>query len=202
MIAAGAVAGLARLITGCRPRWAAPPPNAPCVFYGNHSSHLDGLVIWSSLPGPIRTRCCPVGAADYWQASATRRWLSQRVFNCVLIERKAVTRTNNPLERMVHSLAANNSLILFPEGTRSDGDDTGEFQAGLYHIAKKRPETPFVPVLLRNMNRILPKGEVFALPLIGSVDFGAALQLEHQEAKVHFLDRAKAALDALREHDR
>lgn len=199
MKAARLVAGLTRLVTGCRPRWEAPPPTVPCVFFGNHSSHLDALVIWASLPGALRSCCCPVGAADYWEKTGTRRWLSRRVFQCVLIERRKVTRENNPLVAMIESLSAGKSLILFPEGTRGDGEAIGEFQAGLYHIAKKLPATPFVPVLLQNMNRILPKGEIIALPLIGSVHFGAPLQLAEEEAKQDFLTRMKGALAELQE---
>lgn len=64
------------------------------------------------------------------------------------------------------------SLIVFPEGTRSLDGRMQSFKSGLYHLARARPSTPLVPVLLDNLNRILPKGEFLAVPLLASLSVG------------------------------
>ena len=61
-----------------------------------------------------------------------------------------------------------------------------------------RPGVDLVPVWIENLNRVMPKGEIVPVPLICTVTFGAALRLEEGEEKAAFLDRASAALLALR----
>jgi hypothetical protein len=55
-----------------------------------------------------------------------------------------------------------------------------------------------VPVHIDNLNRILPKGEIFPVPLISTVTFGAPLRLADGESKQPFLTRAHEAVLALR----
>jgi hypothetical protein len=62
-----------------------------------------------------------------------------------------------------------------------------------------KPGLELVPVYLANMNRILPKGEVLPVPLLGRVIFGAPMQLQEHENKAAFLERARDALLALRD---
>ncbi|MDX2197466.1 MAG: lysophospholipid acyltransferase family protein [Phycisphaerae bacterium] len=187
------LAWLVRFVTGCRGKGAALP-SGPVVYYGNHSSHLDAVVIWASIPRPMRARTRPVAARDYWAATALRRYWATQLLNAMLIERREVTRASNPLGPMLAALEAGDSLILFPEGTRSLEGEVGEFQGGLFHIARQRPHTPMVPVYLENLNRILPKGDLLPLPLIGSALFGPAIFWAEGEPKPTFLERARAAL--------
>ncbi len=98
------------------------------------------------------------------------------------------------MESMLAALDAGSSLIVFPEGTRSLDGQIHDFKAGLYHLAKGRPEIPLVPTYLENLNRILPKGEIIAVPLIASVKMGATVHLNDGETKPAFLTRARQAL--------
>jgi 1-acyl-sn-glycerol-3-phosphate acyltransferase len=199
-------ASLIRLITGVQARWvgfdpdefASPPPQR--VFFANHTSNLDGPVIWAALPKSIRCVTRPVAARDYWLGGPTRRFLALRVFNCLLVERKKVTPSNNPLRLMEKAIEAGQSLIIFPAGTRSseDDDDCARFKPGIWHLARKRPEAQFVPVYLENLSRILPKGEVLLIPLLATARFGKPLTIEPGEAKDVFLARAAAAVEALK----
>ena len=63
---------------------------------------------------------------------------------------------------------------------------------------RMRPDIELVPAWLENLNRILPKGEIVPVPLLGSVTFGAPISLDGDEPKGHFLQRARHALVALR----
>jgi 1-acyl-sn-glycerol-3-phosphate acyltransferase len=172
-------------------------PKGPSIFFANHSSHLDFALIWAALPPAQRRRTRPVAGRDYWEKTAMRRWIACRCFRAVLIERQKVTVATNPLEPMLAALDAGASLIVFPEGTRSLDGNMQPFKAGLYHMARARPALPLVPVWLDNLNRILPKGEFLAVPLIASVTAGASLHLDPAESKPAFLVRAQAALASL-----
>ncbi|MEO6710643.1 MAG: lysophospholipid acyltransferase family protein [Planctomycetota bacterium] len=194
------IAGLIQLLTGVQGRWqACEPSSRQRIYFANHQSNLDAPVIWASLPPLLRAKTRPVAAKDYWEKGRVRQWLANDVFRVVLIERSGITVHNNPLTRMDEALDAGSSLILFPEGTRQQAEDSGmnPFKPGLWHLARKHPEVELIPVWLENLNRILPKGEFLPLPLLASVTFGAPLRLEAGENKPAFIARAQAAVAAL-----
>jgi 1-acyl-sn-glycerol-3-phosphate acyltransferase len=199
------IAGLIRLISGAQARWCGVDPMRadgtvpPRIYFANHQSNLDAPVIWASLPPELRRQTRPVAARDYWDAGPLRRYLSQKIFRVVLIERGKVTVSNNPLRAMEQVLDDGESLIIFPEGTRTM-DDEGEmndFKPGLWHLAKKHPEAELVPVHLENLNRILPKGTLVLVPLLAAVTFGKPVRIEEGEDKPTFLARSKRAVEEL-----
>ncbi len=199
------IAGLIRLITGAQARWVGVEPLSPDgtiakrIYFANHGSHLDAAVIWAALPRELRRRTRPVAARDYWDRGAVRRYLSSRVFRSVLIERERFSAHSNPLIPMESALEAGDSLILFPEGTRTTDDEgaMGDFKPGLWHLARKHPEAQLVPVHLENLSRILPKGEFILIPLLAAVTFGAPLRPLEGEDKMTFLRRAKECVRQL-----
>ncbi len=191
-------AGLAKLVTGANARWVGCAPDVrQRVYFANHTSNLDALVIWASLPPPVRELTRPVAARDYWTKNKLRLYIANKIFNAVLIERKRPTTHDNPLADMLDALGDRHSLIIFPEGGRQAGTEMAPFKGGLFHLAKDRTDLEFVPVLIENLNRILPKGEFLPVPLLGGVSFGAPIKLEAGEPKVSFLERAENAVKEL-----
>lgn len=89
-LAAFGLTTLARALTGVRSLWTgcAPEPRQR-VYFANHTSHTDFLLLWASLPPALRAVTRPVAGADYWLASPLRRFIINDVFNGVLVERKA-----------------------------------------------------------------------------------------------------------------
>lgn len=160
-------AAMAKLISGANARWVGCEPNVrQRVYFANHTSNLDALVIWSALPPDVRALTQPVAARDYWIKSKLRLYIANKIFNAVLIERKKPTAHDNPLKDMLNALGDRHSLIIFPEGGRQTGTELAPFKGGLFHLAKDRPDVEFVPVLLENLNRVLPKGEFLPVPLM------------------------------------
>jgi 1-acyl-sn-glycerol-3-phosphate acyltransferase len=199
------LAFVARLISGATARWTAPlDPTRQRVYFANHTSHLDFIIIWSSLPPEIRARTRPVAGSDYWGKGPIRRYLSRKVFNAILIDRPSsdasstISAAAKSIESIAAAMADHSSIIVFPEGTRSLTGEVLPFKSGLYHLLKLKPDLEIVPVYLANMNRILPKGEVLPVPLIGRVIVGAPMRLEPAENKHAFLTRAREAMLALR----
>jgi 1-acyl-sn-glycerol-3-phosphate acyltransferase len=204
---AGIIAGAARLISGVHVRWVDSLPEArQTIYFANHTSHLDFVVLWSSLPAGIRSRTRPVAAQDYWD-KGLRRAIAVNVFRAVLVARHQPSPENhaallNPKEAIDHMLDAmgtDDSLIIFPEGTRGTGGEVAEFKSGLYYLAQHKPGLRLVPAHLNNLNRILPKGEFLPVPFISRLTFGPPLSLEPDEAKATFLARARAAVCRLKE---
>ena len=206
---ASLLAAVARGITGVQVQWAGcEPSERQRIYFANHTSHLDFVVLWSALPSEIRRHTRPVAAKDYWEETPLRRYFAENVFNAVLVERGAMAKASSPeeakfigrslIEEMAAALGETHSLILFPEGTRGTGEKLGEFRAGLYHLALRRPDVELVPAYLENMNRILPKGEFLPVPMLSLLTFGKPMQVEADERKDAFLERSQEAVSTLR----
>jgi 1-acyl-sn-glycerol-3-phosphate acyltransferase len=191
---------IARFLSGSSVRWLdCQPDSCQRVYFANHTSHLDAIVLWSALPQPIRALTRPVAAKDYWMAGPTRRFLANRVFNALLIDRTEIKVHKSPVDLMIQAIGDQFSLIVFPEGGRSSGKEIGEFKSGLYYLCKKRPDLELIPVHIDNMNRILPRGEFLPVPLLSCITFGPPMWLEKGEPKVEFLTRAREAVRRLKD---
>ena len=201
MIAAALAAG-SRLLCGASVRWHCDPTvTTQRIYYGNHSSHLDFVMIWSALPPRLRRSARPVAGRDYWERGATRRYLAGRVFRAVLIERGQATAASAraAIEQMAAEMGDQYSLIVFPEGTRSLNGEVGPFKSGLYHLSQLRPDVELVPVYLENLNRILPKGESLPVPMMSRVIFGPPFTAASGADKAAFLENARSALIQLKD---
>ena len=195
-----AISVFARFVTAPRAIWKGiEPVPRQRVYFANHTSNGDFVLIWTALPAPLRRQTRPVAALDYWLKSPLRAFIGREVFNAVLIDRRPDARTEDPVTQMVAALDQDASLIIFPEGQRNSSDTPLlPFKSGLYHLAKARPGVDLVPVWIANLNRVMPKGEVIPVPLICTLTFGAPLHLAQDEAKDAFLARTTQALLALR----
>jgi 1-acyl-sn-glycerol-3-phosphate acyltransferase len=191
--------GLIRLLTGAQARWYGCPPKAEQrIYFANHQSHADLVMIWAALPAELRGITRPIAAKDYWTSSPFRKWITTSVFHAIYVDR---TRTGDqdPLEPLIEALDNGDSVILFPEGTRGNAEEPQPFKAGLYNLAQKFPQVVLVPAWIHNVQRVMPKGEVVPVPILCSVTFGAPITLEPDEERRAFLDRARASVLALRD---
>jgi len=193
---------VAKFLSGASVRWIdSQPDTCQRVYFANHTSHLDAIVLWSALPPEVRVLTRPVAAKDYWTAGRVRHYLATRVFNALLIDRTEIKVHQSPVDVMIREIGHRYSLIVFPEGGRTTGEGISEFKSGLYYLCKKRPDLELIPVYIDNMNRILPRGEVLPVPLLSSITFGPPIWLEAGEPKADFLRRAREAVLRLKESD-
>ena len=194
------LAAIARLISGASVRWIdCQPDTCQRVYFANHTSHLDALVLWSALPSRVRALTRPVAAKDYWEKGWVRPYLASHVFDALLIDRKHIKVHQSPVDLMIKAIGDKHSLIVFPEGHRNTGEEIDEFKSGLYYLAKKRPDLELVPVHIDNLNRVLPRGEFLPVPLLSCISFGAPIWLESDEPKADFLERARDSVRQLKE---
>ena len=196
--------GFIRLLTGAQARWFGCPPKAEQrIYFANHQSHADLVLIWAALPKELRGITRPIAAKDYWTTSGLKRWITTEVFNAIYVDRQKQVGPDgevvDPLEPLIDALAKGDSIILFPEGTRGHQEDPQAFKSGLYNLAQRFPDVVLVPSWIHNVQRVMPKGEVVPVPVLCSVTFGAPIRVEAGESRTDFLVRAREAVMALRE---
>lgn len=191
--------GLIRLLTGAQARWQGCPPKAEQrIYFANHQSHVDLILMWAALPAELRSITRPIAAGDYWTKTRFRKWITTAVFNAIYVDR-ARTGEQDPLEPLIRALDQGDSVILFPEGTRGNQEEPQSFKSGLYNLALKFPDVVLVPAWINNVQRVMPKGEVVPVPILCSVTFGVPLALGPDEDRSSFLTRARQAVVDLRE---
>jgi 1-acyl-sn-glycerol-3-phosphate acyltransferase len=191
-LVAALITGGTQLITGVRGRWIGCGPSpAQRIYYANHTSHMDFLLLWSALAAKLRATTRPVAAEDYWSQGVIRPYIGKRVFRGVFVERAWSDRTVSPIAPLIEALDRGDSLILFPEGTRGSGADLLPFKSGLFHVAIERPGVELVPVWMDNSHRVMPKGAVLPMPFLCRVTFGAPLRIRADEDRDVFLDRLR-----------
>ena len=184
-----------RFLVGGHARWQGCAPEArQRIYFANHSSHLDTVILWAALPRELRATTHPVAALDYWGKGRVRHFIATKVLNAVLVDRAA---RHDPLGPLKAALDRGHSLILFPEGTRGSGAAPGPFRGGLHHLARDYPGAELIPVYLTNLARAFPKGAILPAPISCVVSFGAPLDRQPDETKPLFLERARQAVCAL-----
>ena len=195
--------GLIRLLTGAQARWWGCPPKAEQrIYFANHQSHFDWVLIWAALPHDLRAVTRPIAARDYWTATPLKHWITREIFNAVYVSRQrgadGSSADEDPLEPLMEALRNGDSLVIFPEGTRGHAADPAPFKSGLFALAQAFPDVQLIPTWIDNVQRVMPKGEVVPVPILCAVVFGSAVALGPGEERRAFLDRARAAVMALR----
>ena len=200
------LAFLARLITGAQGHWKGCPPKAEQrIYFANHQSHFDWVLIWAALPRELRVRTRPIAARDYWTATPLKAWITSAVFNAVYVSRTRpqaasdeLADDQDPLQPLIQALEDGDSLVIFPEGTRSNLGEPQAFKSGLFHLAESFPGVQLIPTWIDNVQRVMPKGQFVPVPILCTVTFGMPLCLLPGEDKRNFLERARAAVLAAR----
>ena len=191
--------GLIRVLTGAQARWQGCPPKAEQrIYFANHQSHADLILMWAALPEELRSITRPIAAKDYWSTTPFKKWVTTAVFNAIYVDR-VKTGEQDPLEPLIEALSHGDSIILFPEGTRGNHEEPQKFKSGLYNLAQKFPHVVLVPAWINNVQRVMPKGEVVPVPILCSVTFGTPISLGYDEERSVFLARARQAVMDLRE---
>lgn len=190
---------LTRLLVGAYPQWqGCAPSRTQRIYFANHSSHMDAIVIWSSLPAELRAKTRPVAAKDYWEKGALRRRIAIKELKVVLIDRHHTAHAN-PLDPLIQAFHEGSSLIIFPEGTRRPQPLPSPFKSGLWRLMREFPDVELIPVYIENLHRSMPKGTLIPIPTICSVRFGAPLPHSPDDSKENFLNRARNAVIQLAE---
>ena len=113
------------------------PKKAPYLVVANHSSYLDIIVLGSLIPGSFISK----QEVASWPVFNVLAWLQRTIF----IERKR-NKVNTHTDLISKRLAQKDNLILFPEGTSTDGNRVVRFKSSLFAVTKGHDELMILPV--------------------------------------------------------
>jgi len=163
--------------------------DGPVIFASNHQSFMDGPVIMAALPARWRHTLAPamgkeMFAAHFfpaqhgrlaWFTNSLNYYLAVLLFNAFpLPQREAGARQT--LRYIGELLASGNSVLIFPEGRRSETGVIDTFRPGIGMIAS-RLGASVVPVRLDGLQHVLRVGWRMARPGRVRVAFGPPLRL-------------------------
>ena len=138
------------------------------VYYANHASHGDFVLVWISLPKTWRMLTQPVAGADYWLGSKLKAFIAEQVFRVLLIDRQSDPK--QAIAAMDGALKEGKSLILFPEGTRIPRGQTGKYKTGGTRLAIATG-APVIPVAVSSA-KCWPKKAFIKTPGVIDISIG------------------------------
>lgn len=142
------------------------------VIVSNHNSHIDTMALLSALSSSQLAKTHPVAAGDYFGQSKVRAFFTRFFVNAILIPRTVKKGEQNPIRVMSEILKKGDSLILFPEGSRGEPEKMQEFKKGIGLLMKMNPDVAYIPVFMKGMGKVLPRGERLLVPFDTYVCFG------------------------------
>jgi long-chain acyl-CoA synthetase len=163
--------------------------SGPVIFAANHQSHMDTPVILAALPGRIRYRVATAMAKEFfkahffpdeysrisWFTNSLNYWLAALFFNAFpLPQREAGARQT--LRYVGDLLGHAYSVLIFPEGKRSDTGEIGRFLPGIGMMGS-RLDVPVIPVRIVGLDNVLHHTWRMARPGRVRVLFGAPMRL-------------------------
>lgn len=180
----------------------------PVIFASNHQSHMDTPVILAALPRAIRGRVAVAMAKEFFDAhfhpegrSVRDRLLSGSFYRLAALffngfplpQREAGARQTL---RYIGELVSDGwSVLIFPEGGRSESGEIDAFRPGVGMIAA-RLSVPVVPIRLEGVDRVLHRSWKMARPGRVRVAFGPPIELAGEDYAT-LARRVEAAVRAL-----
>jgi 1-acyl-sn-glycerol-3-phosphate acyltransferase len=188
---------LARIFTGAdivgRERL---PLKGPAIIAANHASHVDTLLLLTMYPSKALDRVRPAAAADYFLKGRLMSWFSRKVIGIVPVARDKTGSGVDVLAPAREALEAGDIVVIFPEGTRGDGEEMAKLKSGVARLAAAVPKAAVVPVWLQGSGRVLPKGAHVPVPMNCTVIVGEAFHWTGDRAA--FMEQLRGQLEALK----
>ncbi len=183
--------------------------HGPVIFAANHQSHMDTPVILTALPARWRYRTATAMAKEFfkphffpdqygraaWFTNSLNYYLAALFFNAFpLPQREAGARQT--LQYIGDLIANGWSVLIFPEGQRSEHGEIKRFMPGVGMIAA-RLDVPVVPVRISGLDKVLHPTWRMARPGRVQVTFGAPIRLtgDDYEALANKVELAVRYLD-------
>ena len=171
------------------------PTQGPAVLVANHNSHLDAVTLMTLFPLRMLPKLRPVAAQDYFFRNPLLKWFALHIMGILPLDRKVKSKRTHPLAGINEAIDQGDIVIVFPEGSRGDPEQLGDFKAGIAHIAKKNPEAPVIPIFMHGLGKALPKGETLLVPFFLDIFVGEPIEWDND--KEAFMDKLSARMRTL-----
>jgi 1-acyl-sn-glycerol-3-phosphate acyltransferase len=119
-------------------------------YITNHQSMMDIIVILASLPGPIGF----IAKKELLSVPLINIWMM--AMGCIFLDRKSLRKSVASIKKGSQSIKNGNSMVIFPEGTRSQGGAPQEFKKGSFHLATDS-DSNLIPLTIDGSYRMLEK---------------------------------------------
>jgi 1-acyl-sn-glycerol-3-phosphate acyltransferase len=171
------------------------PTRGPAVLVANHNSHLDAVTLMTLFPLRMLPKLRPVAAQDYFFRNPLLKWFALHIMGILPLDRKVKSKRTHPLAGINEAIDQGDIVIVFPEGSRGDPEQLGDFKAGIAHIAKKNPEAPVIPIFMHGLGKALPKGETLLVPFFLDIFVGEPIEWDND--KEAFMDKLSTRMRTL-----
>jgi 1-acyl-sn-glycerol-3-phosphate acyltransferase len=151
------------------------PKSGPAIIVSNHNSHLDTMTFETLFPLGFLRKLRPVAAADYFLSKGWLKWLTTKVLRIIPVYRGGTETGSDPLAGCHEALAKGHILIIYPEGSRGEPGAMQKFRKGISWLATQHPEVPVIPICLKGLEKVLPKGSFIPTPFFCDIAVGETM---------------------------
>ena len=183
--------------------------DGPVILAANHSSHLDTVMVYAALPPPLRYLTAPAMSQDFFSAlfGKGRPTLKQRLeeacgytlaltlFNAYPLPQR-LSGARRALRYSGELIDAGYSILIYPEGTRTETGELLPFQPGIGLMAR-RLGVPVIPVRLQGLFAIYSVHDSWPHTGKVRVRFGSPIRPQPGEPHEAIASRVEAAVRAL-----
>ncbi|MDD5593126.1 MAG: lysophospholipid acyltransferase family protein [Candidatus Margulisbacteria bacterium] len=150
------------------------PPNKPLILVANHQGAADIPILLGYLP-------------VYFRFAIKKELFKVPIFGWYLrqagyfsIDREAVLSAYKTLEKIVEILKSGESVMVFPEGTRSRDGSLGKFKRGSLMAALKSG-APVIPIAISGSYNIMPRGTYLVNPSRVRLSVGQPIYIKDEK---------------------
>ena len=167
-------------------------PNQPYVFMANHASSLD---IWAAFVAiPRRIRMIAKKQLARIPLFGWVMWAGRFIF----IDRQNGVAARRSIDEACQRIHNGESVLIFPEGTRTRDGALGVFKKGGFHLATKAG-VPIVPVALRGTRELMPRGSLLLRSGTITVVLGEPIPTQglSDEDRTTLSERVRSAVESM-----
>lgn len=137
------------------------PANGPFILAANHESYLDGMFVMSAVPNKLIRHTYFVAKEKHVTRPATVYLASK--LNVIVLH---TSNLKTSIQQLGEVLKRGESIIIFPEGTRTETGKLGEFKK-TFAILSVELGVPVIPVTIDGAYEAMPKHQ--KVPSCGNV---------------------------------